>query len=89
MNKEIYLLRGTDQERYPEFYNRIFNMTTVLAKKINPEALKFTITSSSTSRHLHNPVQPEEKLRPYQFTKITPNRLKNSGRQKDFTELTG
>ena len=45
MNKEIYLLRGTDQEGYPEFYNRIFNMTTVLAKKINPEALKFTITS--------------------------------------------
>ena len=44
MNKEIYLVRGTDQESYQEFYNRIFNLTSVLAKELNPEALKFTIT---------------------------------------------
>jgi hypothetical protein len=47
MNKEIYLIRGTDQEGYPEFYNRIFEMTTILAEKINPEALKFTITATA------------------------------------------
>jgi hypothetical protein len=44
MNKEIYLVRGTDQESYQGFYNRIFNMASALVKELNPEALKFTIT---------------------------------------------
>jgi hypothetical protein len=50
MIKEIYLVRGTDQESYPEFKDRIFNITTVLLKKINPEALKFTITEMAPPR---------------------------------------
>jgi hypothetical protein len=50
MNKEIYLLRGTDQESYQEFYTRIFTLTSLLAKKLNPEALKFTITAMAPPR---------------------------------------
>jgi hypothetical protein len=50
MNKEIYLIRGTVQESYQEFYDRIFNMTSFLAKEINPEALKFTITEMAPPR---------------------------------------
>jgi hypothetical protein len=45
MKKEIYLVRGTDQESYQEFYTRIFNLTIVMEKELNPEALKFTITT--------------------------------------------
>ena len=50
MNKEIYLVRSTDNENYQEFCHRIFNMTSLLAKKINPEALKFTITETAPPR---------------------------------------
>jgi len=46
MNKEIYLVRGIGQESYREFYQRIFKMTSFLAKELNPEALKFTITET-------------------------------------------
>jgi hypothetical protein len=44
MNKEIYLLRGTDQESYQDFSRRIFKMASGLADEFRPEALKFTIT---------------------------------------------
>jgi hypothetical protein len=47
MNKEIYLLRGTDHESYQAFYNRVADMTSALAKEVNPEALKFTITEKA------------------------------------------
>jgi hypothetical protein len=47
MNKEIYLVRGTDDESYQDFYSRIFSLTSLLAKKLNPEALKFTITETA------------------------------------------
>ena len=50
MNKEIYLIRGTASESYQEFYKRIFKMTSDLAKEINPEALKFTITEIAPPR---------------------------------------
>jgi hypothetical protein len=47
MNKEIYLLRGTDHESYHVFFNRIADMTSALVKELNPEALKFTITEKA------------------------------------------
>jgi hypothetical protein len=50
MNKEIYLVRGTVRESYPEFFNRIFNLTSGLAKELNPDALKFTITAVASPR---------------------------------------
>ena len=50
MNKEIYLVRGTDQESYQEFKDRIFNLASVLSKELNPEALKFTITGMAPPR---------------------------------------
>ncbi len=50
MNKEIYLIRGTDQESYQEFKDRIFNMASVVSKELNPEALKFTITEMAPPR---------------------------------------
>jgi hypothetical protein len=50
MNKEIYLLRGTDKEGYQEFFKRVFYMTSALAKNLNPEALKFTITLKAPPR---------------------------------------
>ena len=88
MNKEIYLIRGIDQESYPDFYSRIFNMTSVLVKELNPEALKFTIT-------LNGP--PGISIIPFRRTKIAAisiyksdrDRLKNSGKQMDFAVLTG
>ncbi len=33
MNKEIYLVRGTEQESYRDFNGRIFNMVSILAKR--------------------------------------------------------
>jgi hypothetical protein len=50
MNKEIYLVHGTVRESYPEFFNRIFNLTSGLAKELNPDALKFTITAVASPR---------------------------------------
>jgi hypothetical protein len=50
MNKEIYLIRGTFQESYQEFYNRISNMTSLLVTEYNPDALKFTITGMAPPR---------------------------------------
>lgn len=50
MNKEIYLVRGAGNESYHEFYHRIFDLTSVLAEKINPDALKFTITENAPPR---------------------------------------
>lgn len=50
MNKEIYLVRGTEQESYREFHDRIFSLTSSLTKRINPEALKFTLTASAPPR---------------------------------------
>jgi hypothetical protein len=44
MNKEIYLVRGTDREGYPDFKNRIFDLVSGLIVELNPGALKFTIT---------------------------------------------
>lgn len=45
MNKEIYLIRGTDQESYPDFNRRIFKLASELMEAFNPDALKFTITA--------------------------------------------
>jgi hypothetical protein len=50
MNKEIYLIRGTDQESYPDFNRRIFNLASDLVKGVNPETLKFTITAFAPPR---------------------------------------
>jgi hypothetical protein len=50
MNKEIYLIRGTDPESYQEFRSRIFSMLSDLIKDIDPEALKFTITEKAPPR---------------------------------------
>jgi hypothetical protein len=50
MNKEIYLVRGAGNESYQEFYNRIFNFSSMLATKISPDALKFTITETAPPR---------------------------------------
>jgi hypothetical protein len=47
MNKEIYLVRGTDEEDYQDFHNRIFNLASAIVKELNPEALKFTITPTA------------------------------------------
>lgn len=47
MNKEIYLVRGADQESYQEFHNRILSIVSRLAAELNPEALKFTITGNA------------------------------------------
>jgi hypothetical protein len=50
MNKEIYLIRGTDREGYMEFYNRILTLALSLEKEINPESIKFTITAVAPPR---------------------------------------
>lgn len=50
MNKEIYIVRGMEQESYPAFNSRIFRMVTGLAQKLNPEALKITITEKTPPR---------------------------------------
>jgi len=50
MNKEIYLVRGTDQESYQDFNSRIFRMVSTLAKDLNPKAMKYTITAIAPPR---------------------------------------
>jgi hypothetical protein len=50
MNKEIYLVRGSGEESYQDFHNRIFNLASAIVKELNPEALKFTITLASPPR---------------------------------------
>lgn len=50
MNKEIYLVRGTDQESYQDFNNRILKMISVVEKELNPEAVKITITAVAPPR---------------------------------------
>jgi hypothetical protein len=47
MNKEIYLVRGTNDESYQDFYSRISGLASLLAREINPVALKFTITETA------------------------------------------
>jgi len=47
MNKEIYLVRGTDDEDYPDFSRRIFKMASSLEEELHPDALKFTITEKA------------------------------------------
>ena len=50
MYKEIYLVRGTVRESYPEFYSRINTLAFAVTKEVNPEALKFTITTGAPPR---------------------------------------
>jgi hypothetical protein len=50
MNKEIYLVRGIDQESYLDFSSRIFKTVSLLVKELSPEAMKFTITEMAPPR---------------------------------------
>jgi hypothetical protein len=50
MNKEIYLIRGTDQESYPDFNRRIANLASGLVKDVHPEALRYTLTATAPPR---------------------------------------
>ncbi|MBL0310259.1 MAG: hypothetical protein IPP77_11470 [Bacteroidetes bacterium] len=47
MNKEIYLIRGNNQETYVQFKNRIVELVSRLNKEYNPDAIKFTITEKA------------------------------------------
>lgn len=44
MNKEIYLVRGKDNEDYKQFKDRISGIVAGLGAEVNPQAIKFTIT---------------------------------------------
>ena len=50
MIKEIYLVRGTDQESYQDFNSRIFKTVSLLVKELKPEALKISITTVAPPR---------------------------------------
>ena len=50
MIKEIYLVRGTDQENYQDFNSRIFKTVSLLVKELKPEALKISITTMAPPR---------------------------------------
>lgn len=47
MNKEIYLIRGKDNESYQTFKERIINTVLSLKNELKPEAIRFTITEKS------------------------------------------
>ncbi len=61
MNKEIYLIKGNNNESYQEFFKRIFSIVTNLEKEIKPEAIKFTITDKAP---------PKISIIPYSKSKI-------------------
>ncbi len=44
MNKEIYLIRGKENENYADFKNRIFETVTGVIKELKPVSIKFTLT---------------------------------------------
>jgi hypothetical protein len=50
MNKEIYLIRGKDNESYSDFKIRIDNIVSSLNTTLEPEAIKFTITVKAPPR---------------------------------------
>ena len=50
MIKEIYLVRGADQESYQDFNSRIFKTVSLLVKELKPEALKISITTVAPPR---------------------------------------
>jgi len=44
MRKEMYLIRGSEQEDHRHFADRMLKMAFAVAKLINPDALKVTLT---------------------------------------------
>ena len=50
MNKEIYIIRGSDKEDYAGFKEKILNLAGEVVQEINPGALKFTITEKEPPR---------------------------------------
>lgn len=44
MEKQIYLIRGSEEESYDKFTGRILELAGNVAQKIKPEALKLTVT---------------------------------------------
>jgi hypothetical protein len=83
MNKEIYLVRGTDDESYQDFYHRICRITSDLAKKLNPDALKFTITETAPPRLTIIPFR-RSKIAAISVYKSNPNRVEEIREAKDF-----
>lgn len=47
MNKEIYVVRGKEEENYLQFKERVIGIITQLKKQVNPAGLKFTITETA------------------------------------------
>lgn len=47
MNKEIYLIQGSEAESYENFKHRIFALASEVNASSNPDAIKFTITEKA------------------------------------------
>ena len=47
MKKEIYLIRGKDDENYAHFKDRISGIVSKLTTALNPQAIKFTLTEKA------------------------------------------
>ena len=82
MNKEIYLIRGKDNESYQSFKERIFNTVLSLIKELKPEAIRFTITEKSP---------PKFSVIPYSKKKIAAISIykKNMDPVKQLEQMAG
>ena len=47
MIKEMYIIRGSKNEDYPNFKDRIFKTASTILEEVNPEALKVTLTTAA------------------------------------------
>jgi hypothetical protein len=50
MNKEIYLVRGKDDESYAQFKGKISGIVSKFITDVAPEAIKFTLTEKAPPR---------------------------------------
>lgn len=47
MRKEMYLVRGSEQEDYRDFSRRILELALLVGRQVNPGALKLTLTEAA------------------------------------------